>query len=92
MRAHPPQIARSLRAFRNARKLAQLLYVRIISGAKACDSAKLQIGVEYPDAGITTLSLAHCTSDKCECDYLPVGTRKLHRLLFCDKRGRNTTY
>jgi hypothetical protein len=90
MQKRPAQIARSLRAFRNAHRLRLLRYVRIAPGAGACDAVLLQHSVRYPGNLVPRLPLPHCTSDTCQCYYVPVGTEKLRQPLVRSKaRVRN---
>ena len=80
MHKTPKDIARSLRAFRNAHRLGLLRCVRISPGAHACEAARAQDRMEYLGNAVPTLPLAQCTQSPCECDYLPVGSEKLKRL------------
>jgi len=80
MHKTPSQIARALRAFRNAHRLGLLRAVRISPGPRACDAARSQSGVEYLGSVVPRLPLAQCNRDHCECAYAPVGTKLLHRL------------
>jgi hypothetical protein len=79
MHMTPKEIARSLRAFRNAHKLGLLRCVRISPGRHACEAAIAQDRLEYLGNALPRLPLAECTRTHCECDYDPVGTDKLHR-------------
>jgi hypothetical protein len=81
MHKHPVQIARTLRAFRNVYRLGLLRSVFIAPGANACAAARAQSGVEYIGNVVPRLPLPDCTCEKCECDYVPVGTKKLRGLL-----------
>ena len=80
MHKTPKQIARSLRAFRNAHRLGLLRSVSISLGPGACKAARSQYGVEYLGNVVPRLPLAQCTRDHCECEYVPVGSKKLRRL------------
>jgi hypothetical protein len=80
MHKKPSQIARSLRAFRNANRLGLLRSVRISPGPGACEAAQSQSGVEYVGTVVPRLPLAQCTRDHCECTYIPIGTEKLRQL------------
>lgn len=74
------QIARSLRAFRNAHKLGLLRGVRITPGPDACETARSQAGAEHAGNIVPRLPLAGCTRNHCECKYVPIGSAKLRRL------------
>jgi hypothetical protein len=76
----PSQIARSLRAFRNAHKLGLLRSVRILPGACACEAARLQTGIEHLGNVVPRLPLPDCTCELCECTYVPAGSKQLRRL------------
>jgi hypothetical protein len=80
MHKTPKDIARSLRAFRNAHRLGLLRCVRISLGEHACEAARMQNKMEYLGNAVPRLPLAQCTRARCECDYVPVGTEKLKRL------------
>ena len=80
MHKAPKDIARSLRAFRNAHRLGLLHYVRILPGDHCCEAARAQDKVEYFGTAVPGLPLAQCTQTSCECDYVPVGSEKLKRL------------
>ena len=80
MHKSPKEIARSLRAFRNAHRLNLLRCIRIAPGDGACDAARSQVGVEYLGGVVPRLPLAQCTRARCECDYVPVGSKGLDRL------------
>jgi hypothetical protein len=73
----PAQIARSLRAFRNAHRLKLLRSVRISPGNNACKAALSQTHVEYLGNVVPRLPLIDCTRARCECTYVPVGGGKL---------------
>jgi len=77
MHKSPKQIARSLRAFRNAHRMGLLRCVRIAPGPNACEAARAQRGIEYLGNAIPRLPLAQCGRADCECDYHPVGSEKL---------------
>ena len=85
MHKAPSQIARSLRAFRNARRLGLLRSVRISPGAHACEAARLQQGIEYMGDIVPRLPLAECTRGLCNCKYAPLGSSRMHRLIASDK-------
>jgi hypothetical protein len=76
----PKEIARSLRAFRNAHRMHLLRCVRITPGDNACKAAQSQTGVEYLGDVVPRLPLPRCTRALCECDYKPVGSNQLDRL------------
>lgn len=80
MHKAPKDIARSLRAFRNAHRLGLLRCVRISPGEHACEAARVQDGIEYLGMAVPGLPLAQCTQTPCECDYVVVGSEKLKRL------------
>ena len=80
MHKTPIQIARSLRAFRNAQRLGLLSHVRISPARGACEAAHMLRVIKYPGSAVPRLPLAQCTSDECECKYAPVGSDKLRRL------------
>jgi hypothetical protein len=80
MHKSPKEIARSLRAFRNAHKLKLLRCVRIASGDGACDAARSQAGIEYSGDLVPRLPLTQCNRALCECDYEPVGSSRLDQL------------
>ena len=77
MHKTPAQIARSLRAFRNAHRLGLLRSVRISPGRDACNAARGQTTVEYMGNVVPRLPLAQCTQATCECDYVPAGGGKV---------------
>lgn len=74
------QIARSLRAFRNAHKLGLLRGVRIVPGPDACEAAQSQAGTEHAGNIVPRLPLAGCMRNHCQCKYVPVGSAKLRQL------------
>jgi hypothetical protein len=76
----PKDIARSLRAFRNAHRLGLLSCVRILAGRQACEAVKAQDRTEYLGNAVPLLPLAQCTRAYCQCDYMPLGTKKLRRM------------
>jgi hypothetical protein len=80
MHKTPKDIARSLRAFRNAHRLGLLRCVRISPGRLACETAMAQAKMEYLGHAVPRLPLAKCTRGTCECDYIAVGTEKLRRM------------
>ena len=80
MHKSPKQIARSLRAFRNAYRLGWLRSVRILPGPDACEVSRSQYGIEYLGNFVPRLPLAQCTRNHCECEYVPAGSEKLRRL------------
>jgi hypothetical protein len=84
MHKTPAQIARSLRAFRNAYRLALLQSVRIAPGPNACEAARK--GTNYRGNAVPRLPLAECTCDHCECKYLPIGSDRLRSLYASEKR------
>ena len=85
MHKAPSQIARSLRAFRNAHRLGLLRSVRISPGAHACEAARSQQGIEYMGDIVPRLPLAECTRGLCNCKYAPLGSSRMHRLIASDK-------
>ena len=70
----PSQIARSLRALRNADRLGLVRGVRILLGPNACEAVLKQFASEYPANAVPSLPLPQCTSDRCQCKYVPVGS------------------
>ena len=80
MRKTPSQIARSIRALRNAQRLGLLRAVRILPGRDACEAVLAQFGVEYSGNTVPHLPLVQCTRDRCECKYVPIGSDQLRRL------------
>ena len=80
MRKTPSQIARSLRALKNAHRLGLLRGVRILPGRDACEAALTQFGVEYSGNAVPHLPLAQCTRERCECKYVPIGSDQFRRL------------
>jgi hypothetical protein len=80
MHKTPAQIARSLRAFRNAHRLGLLRCVRVVPGPNACETARSQYGVEYLGNVVPRLPLAQCTRDHCECEYKPISSEQFRRL------------
>ena len=80
MHKTPKQIARSLRAFRNAHRLGLLRSVRVSPGPDACEEARSQYGIEYLGDIVPRLPLAHCTQYLCECEYVPAGSKTFGRL------------
>jgi hypothetical protein len=92
MHKAPTQIARSLRAFRNAQRLGLLRSVRISPGAHPCQAARSQTGVEYMCGSVPRLPLAECTRDLCDCKYSPLGSRRLYSLSANAKLPPKTTF
>lgn len=86
MHKTPSQIARSLRAFRNAQKLGLLRSVRILPGPKACEAARAQTDIEYLGNLVPPLPLPDCNCELCECTYGPTGSKQLRRLNVNKKR------
>ena len=80
MRKTPSQVARSLRALKNAQRLGLLRGVRVLPGRNACDAALAQFGVNYSGNTVPHLPLAQCTRDHCECKYVAVGSDQLRAL------------
>ena len=80
MHKTPVQIARSLRAFRNAHRLELLRSVCVSPGRRACDAARSQYGLEYLGNIVPRLPLAECTCEHCECKYVPLGSEQLQKL------------
>lgn len=80
MHKSPSQIARSLRAFRNAHRLGLLRGVRILPGRDACEAVLGQFGREYPGNTVPRLPLRRCTRNRCECKYVAIGSEKFRRL------------
>lgn len=80
MHKSPSQIARSLRALRNAHRLGLVHGVRILPGRDACEAVLAQFGIEYPGDTVPHLPLRRCTRDRCECKYVPIGSEKFRRL------------
>jgi hypothetical protein len=80
MHKTPAQIARTLRAFRNAHRLELLRSVCVSPGRRACDAARLQYGLEYLGNIVPRLRLAECMGEHCECKYVPLGSEQLHKL------------
>ena len=81
----PSQIARSLRALRNADRLGLVRGVRILPGPNACEAVVKQFASEYPANAMPSLPLPQCTSDRCQCKYVPVGSEKFRRLCAAEK-------
>ena len=80
MQKAPKQIARSLRAFRNAHRLGLVRGVRVSPGRQACPEVLKQFGSEYATDRVPHLPLAQCSLAECQCKYVPVGTEKFRRL------------
>ena len=81
MHKTPKQIARSLRAFKNAHRLGFLQHVCISPGRAACEVALTLRGIEFPGNAVPRLPLDQCASAQCECKYQPVGSAKMRRLV-----------
>jgi hypothetical protein len=79
MHKSPSQIARALRALRNAHRRGLLRGVRILPGRDACDCVLAQFGREYPAETVLNLPLPQCTRSSCECKYVPIGSEKSRR-------------
>jgi hypothetical protein len=86
MQKRPAQLARSLRAFKNACRLGLLRHIQIAPGQKACRAAEVQSGVRYIGGGAPRLPLAECTIDDCQCAYVPAAKQKLRSPGFRTKR------
>jgi hypothetical protein len=80
MHKTPSQIARALRALRNAHRLGLLRRVSVLPGRDACEAALAQFGSEYPGNELPDFPLPQCTRDHCECKFVPVASDKFHRL------------
>jgi hypothetical protein len=80
MRKTPSQIARALRALKNAQRLGLLRAVRVLPGRDACEAVVAQFGVDYSGNTVPHLPLAQCTRDQCECKYVPIGSDQLRAL------------
>ena len=91
MHKTPAQIARSLRAFRNAYRLGLLRSVRISSEPDACEAVRSQDGIEYMGNVVPRLPLAQCMSGHCECKYVPLGSDRLHRLSGAERSRPKST-
>jgi hypothetical protein len=91
MHRSPNQIARSLRAFRNAHRLGLLRSVRISFGADACAVVRSQEGIEYMGNVVPRLPLSGCTRGQCDCKYVPSGTDHLHSLNAMPKSGTRSS-
>jgi hypothetical protein len=81
----PSQIARSLRALRNADRLGLVRGVRILPGSNACEAVLKQFASEYPANAVPSLPLPQCTSDRCQCKYVSIGSEKFRRLCSVEK-------
>ena len=81
----PKQIARSLRALRNADRLGLVRGVRILPGPNACEAVVKQFASEYPANAMPSLPLPQCTGDRCQCKYVPIGSEKFRRLCATEK-------
>jgi hypothetical protein len=82
----PAQIARALRAFRNAHRLGLLREIQIVPGTGACAAARAQRKVAYLGGHVPRLPLPRCTAKHCLCDYTTVATDKLRPLPFRKSR------
>lgn len=80
MHKSPPQIARLLRAFRQAHRFGLLRGVRILPGPIPCAGAVGLFGSEYPGNKVPRLPLRRCTRNRCECKYVAIGSEKFRRL------------
>ena len=80
MHKRPSQIARSLRAFRQAHRFGLLRGVRILPGPIPCAGVIGQFGGEYPGNKVPRLPLRRCTRNRCECKYVAIGSEKFRRL------------
>jgi hypothetical protein len=81
MHKAPAQIARSMRAFRNAHRLGLVRHVRISPGRDACEAVRTLCTIEYPGNAVPRLPLGQCTAVQCKCKYQPVASAKLRRML-----------
>jgi hypothetical protein len=61
----PSQIARSLRALRNADRLGLVRGVRILVGPNACEAVLKQFASEYPANAMPSLPLPNAR-DRCQ--------------------------
>ena len=86
----PKDIARSLRAFKNARKLGWLRGVRIVPGPESCEAARAQQNIEYLGSNVHQLPLAECTLELCACAYQPCGSELLQRLNVAGRQPKKT--
>jgi len=80
MHKSPNQIARSLRAFRNAHR----------RWPDACDAARSQDGVEYMGMSFRVYR-SPGVRGQCDCKYVPSGTDHLHRLDAAQKSGTRSS-
>ena len=92
MHKNPLQIARALRALRNSQRLGLLRGVRILPGREACASVLAQFGVEYSGNSVPYLPLGQCTHDRCECEYVPIGSDKLRQLNSTEKSSPSLSH
>ena len=92
MHRTPTQIARSLRAFRNAHRQGLLRSVRIAPGSNACHAVQSQQGIEYSGDVVPRLPLPECTLAKCHCKYVPSGSSRLRRLVAGKKPLPSATF
>ena len=88
MRKTPSQVARSIRALKNAQRLGLLRGVRILPGRNAYDAALAQFGVDYSGNTVPHLQLTHCPRDRRECKYIPIGSDQLYgfRVISSERR------
>ena len=77
MKKAPSQIARALRALKNAHRLGLLRGVFVLPGRNACDAAIEQFSAVYPGDDLPDLPLAQCTCENCDCRYHPIGSDQL---------------
>jgi hypothetical protein len=73
------QIARMLSALKDAQRLGLLRGVFILPGRDACAAAVEQFSAIYTGETVPSLPLAQCTCDRCECNYLPIGSGESDR-------------
>jgi len=86
MHEFPVQIARALRALRNAHRLGLLRGVRITAGAQACDAARSQHGTQYAGDAVPHLPLTGCTIARCSCKYSPIGSDQLRSSMLAESQ------
>ena len=80
MHKSPTQIARSLRAFRQAHRFGLLRGVRILPGPIPRAGVIGQFGSEHPGNKVPRLPLPRCTRHRCECKYVAIGSEKFRSL------------
>ena len=80
MKKAPSQMARALRAFKNAHRLGLLRGVFVLPGSNACDAAIEQFSAVYSVDNLPELPLAQCTCEHCDCKYHLIGSDKLRNL------------